>query len=180
MYRNRIQNISLWFKCLEFFKIIKPLKFFDLSLLSNLSNDLSQVMPLSDILQVSDSSSNLEASNSYLALDTGVGSYENALALDDENLDEDAYVVPKSESSQSENFFSYTSLIDNLVDFKARTTQETYKYDKEPINLVLINRVLILNDLMLHLNEKVFLKNYSLKLYELVNKIILRVSLKYA
>lgn len=59
------------------------------------------------------------------------------------------------------------------MDFVPRMSEEeNYKYDKETTNLVLVNRVLILNDIMLHLGEKTFLKNYSLKLYELVNEVV--------
>lgn len=132
-------------------------------------------MPLGEIInaQALDSSSDLFTTNS-------INQISSTLQLEEESselsiFESDQFDKPQN-SNRIETLFNYRSLIDNLVDFTPRTTSETYTYDKESTTLVLVNRVLILNDIMLHLSEKTFLKNYSLKLYELVNQIVISVS----
>ena len=150
------------------FQIIKPLKFFDLSLLNNLTNDLPHVMPINEIIHTqasASSSDNADTTNSTYQINLNT----SVLQIDDEksdNYDEFETENGKIDSSSSQkNSFNYTNLIDILVDFVPRSSEEEiYNYDKETTNLVLINRVLILNDIMLHLSEKTFLKNYSFKL----------------
>jgi hypothetical protein len=187
--KNRVQNINLWFKCLEFFKILKPLKFFELSLLNNLTTDLPHVMNLVETLRTStiDNSSDFDASNSLIALETSdyllhrnIDHNESNLQLEDDSLDEH-FIINNTQTivpNQKENY-NYASLIDNLIDFKVRPSNEKQKSEKEPMNLVLLNRVILLNDLMLNLNERVFIKNYAMKLCELVNKVVLKVNLMF-
>ncbi len=141
-----------------------------------MTSDLPHIMPINEIIHsksLDGSSDDVESSNStyQINLSTSVLQMEEERS---ENYEENK--KPGSSNSQKEEF-CYTNLIDILVDFVPRMSEEeNYKYDKETTNLVLVNRVLILNDIMLHLGEKTFLKNYSLKLYELVNEVVISVS----
>ena len=84
--------MSLWFKCLDLFKIIKPLKFFDLSLLNNLTNDLPHVMPINEIIHTqasASSSDNADTTNSTYQINLNT----SVLQIDDEKCLDNCGVI---------------------------------------------------------------------------------------
>lgn len=71
---------------------------------------------------------------------------------------------------------SYEPLIDILIDLNAMSDLSKSKYG-DSYNILLINRALVLIDLMKNIDDKIFLEKYSYLLCHIVNNVIVQVSL---
>lgn len=71
---------------------------------------------------------------------------------------------------------SYEPLIDILIDLNGMSDLSKSKYG-DSYNILLINRALVLIDLMKNIDDKIFLEKYSYLLCHIVNNVIVQVSL---
>lgn len=164
-------------------KILMSTQIYEASLLNNISNDIPYEINVltGDVSNYEndtetmtlESESNLnksiERDNLQSALDGSIRSHElETLSTSNSN---------SNKRSKKTNYLDkYAILINNLIEMKFEDSDnQSVKSNKDSVNLTLLNRVLLLNDLMSQVKNKTFLKTYSIKLCELVNKIIEQV-----
>jgi len=69
---------------------------------------------------------------------------------------------------------AYEPLIDVLLDLSDIVDLTECQYG-DSMNLILINRALVLFDLMKNLDDKYFMENYAFKLGKLIDNIVMQV-----
>lgn len=145
---HRLRHSNQWFDLCNWIRLVKSQEDMRSSLIKNLTKNISQY--------------DFEITGNHIELKV----YENEQTdrFSKTETDQDEYFNRESiELNPSTDF-----LIDNLVD----NTSPEYT---DSVILLLINRSLILNDIMKFLDDKLFLENYAFSILNFVHGIVTQV-----
>jgi hypothetical protein len=176
VFDTRMKNVNLWYKFIEYVEAVIPDDALQIILTNNLTMGMAfeiylgeQVYTLNNADTLSTSKTK-PVSNSVLEFHLKFRDVFNQEWAGTGQSEQDLEISRYISSMIYAVDYEHSSLVDQFLSFTF--TSET---ESDSISLLLLSRLLILTNMMEHLDKKDFMRKEVISLYQLINDFVIKV-----